>query len=796
MSVEALEASVSGAVAAASAPLALGGCLRNVFAVLRSRDAAGRSFLLAASGGVCDYVGVYGAFERLLSREANPWAGEAAEELRTTASFIFERDAPLPVLTTSSEEEEVAEAAPEEDEAEGAASAVAAMPPMGDDGAVEASGVDGTAEVENGPSVAWPLPILAAILPLLANALPRDANGVCIIPHPHNMEKQEAGEGMLYLGGSHRPVFRTNKICDNCGERIIDPFFYHCAEDCDIDFCEECHQRSQDLLDTFIERRGGRDKESVFRQLFWVIDVLERTAAHVLHLSAGSRTRLARELAFEWPTSMFARLTQAVMDAVNAKVVHVQDVKDIQSDERFWYVIGLLQFLYAANALPCGMRRVDEHSSRGPKLEYENFILEGINKCEPVSEWHRWQKHPNAQMPEVLAVARFRLTPDFCSFLTHNNFVPVSFRRVCLLCDVWEQVQLRMGRVVPLQIQVRREPLALLEDVLRAFEGLDSGELRRPLRATFIGEEAMGHGATKEFFQVAIRSFLDGSEEVGLFKFNEHQRTYWFNEGADRRDAFHACGVLLGQAVLTNVLVPGIFPRVLYERLLQDLESPYAKPVSLEDIAPVSEDVAKSLQKVLDYADEDIGTVFGDLEWPEDVGRELTQQTKAAFVQAYADWYLHGRIAKQYEPLSEGFRSILGGSAMLRSMVDAVQLEKIVCGGAVPVDVAAIRRGVTLEGWSQEDEAEYLPTFWEVLEELNETERVHFVVFVSASDRAPLRGWQDFALIVQKNGVGDERLPTAYTCFCQLLLPRYASTDVMRRNLRSAIANSEGFGLR
>ena len=35
---------------------------------------------------------------------------------------------------------------------------------------------------------------------------------------------------------------------------------------------------------------------------------------------------------------------------------------------------------------------------------------------------------------------------------------------------------------------------------------------------------------------------------------------------------------------------------------------------------------------------------------------------------------------------------ICGGSSLLRSMVDAVQLEKIVCGGSVPVDIDAIQR--------------------------------------------------------------------------------------------------------
>lgn len=645
----------------------------------------------------------------------------------------------------------------------------------------------------------WASAMLAALLPLMADALPRDANGICVIPHRHRMERQEAGEDSLYFTSSGRLAYRTNKVCDNCQTRIMDRYFFHCSENCDIDFCEDCHRKLQEVFDAFFERADeDEDRDRRHRRLMWVITATDRVAAHVLHLCPDARRKLAQELAFEWPTIMFERLVRVVIDVVNAKVVHVQDVKDIQSDEKFWYAMGLLQFLYSANSLPCSTKRLDEQESRGPKIEYDNFILEGINKCEPISEWSRWRDHPSAQVPQVLDIEKFNLTADFCSFLTHNNLVPVSFRRVCLLCDIWEQIQLEMGRVVPLQIEVRRSPRLLLENVLANFQGLSDSELRRPLRVTFTGEEGAGPGVTKEFFQVALRSFLDSN--VGLFKYNEALRTYWFNEASDKREAFRACGILIGQAVLNNVLVPGIFPRVLFERLLHDLQSPCARQIGLLDVAMVSKETAQSLQKVLDYTGADIDAVFGDLGWANtgliDAGEMLTQDNKGDFVQAYVTWFFKDLISDQFEPLSEGFMAILGGSPLLRSMVDAVQLEKIVCGSSVPVDVAAIRRGAAHEGWSPSEEAEYLAAFWDVIDSFSESDKIQFIVFVTASDRVPLRGWQDLQLTVQKNGVGDERLPTAHTCFCQLLLPRYSSQMKLRTNLLLAIANSEGFGLR
>mmetsp|Transcript_76076 Transcript_76076/g.211493 ORF Transcript_76076/g.211493 Transcript_76076/m.211493 type:complete len:814 (-) Transcript_76076:137-2578(-) len=811
ISVERLEACVNAALAVTDLDDMLR-CLDPVLCVLASPKLMARSFLrgLGADSSV-DYAGILAAFERLCSKNSNRWASQVAEKIRSEALLVFAERlsrapsppvsevgtcisvaeppiaaAPVGVATVSSSSSAVGGFNDEE----GGSRCSSAAPPQGAVGGA-------------GPSSSWAAAVMAALLPLMADALPRDANGICVIPHRHRMEQQEAGEDSLYFTSSGRLAFRTNKVCDNCQTRIMDRFFYHCSENCDIDFCEDCHRKLEEVFDAFFQTAdndGDEDRDRRHQRLMWVIQVTDRLAAHVLHLNAADRRKLAREFAFEWPTGMFERFIRVVTDVVNAKVVHVQDVKDIQSDEKFWYAIGLLQFLYSANALPCSTKRFDEHGARGPKIEYDNFILEGINKCEPISEWQRWREHPSAQVPDVLAIDEFRLTADFCSFLTHNNLVPVSFRRVCLLCDIWEQIQLEMGRVIPLQIEVHREPASLLQDVLASFDGLNDSQLRRPLRVTFEGEEGAGPGVTKEFFQVALRSFLDGSGLFGLFRYSEHQRTYWFHEDASQREAFRACGILLGQAVLNNVLVPNIFPRVLYEKLLHDLESPCARPVGLEDLATVSKELAQSLQRVLDYGSNDIGDVFGDLDWAATgrlpAGSSLTQENKAEYVKAYVEWFFAERIVAQFTPLSEGFRAILGGSALLRSMVDAVQLEKIVCGGSVPVDVPAIRRGAAHEGWSQDEEAEYLSSFWCVVESFSESERVQFVVFVTASDRVPLRGWQDLQLTVQKNGVGDERLPTAHTCFCQLLLPKYSTIERLRTNLLLAVANSEGFGLR
>ncbi|CAE7332877.1 Herc4 [Symbiodinium natans] len=817
--IEALEAAVDAALAAEDGQKSVQ-CLSTVVEALRTQANLAESFLLSGAseqnGPSRDYLRVTSAFERLVTKGSSPWFAQLADLLRGAAAEV------MPILprrpfaqsdfseqsdaNVRHEEADMDVQDPADPDKESSSGTGSTEEPKED--AAEMLDVDDMAEMDvddepSMPSVTWLSALLSAILPLLTNALPRDQNEVCIIPHPHKMERQEAAEDTMHvhLGTSRwRPVFNTKKICDNCGTRITDRFYYHCSENCDIDFCQDCHTRSGELLDAFMAEVDEVNDEHLSRRLFWVIDITERIGWYVLHLNVADRRRLAHELAFSWPTVLFERLAQAAVDVVNARVVHVQDVKDIQSDERFWHAVGWLQFLYSTNELPCKTRRLEEQSSRGPKVDYERFVLDGINKCEPLSEFQRWRKHPSATVPKVLDVRSFKITNDFCSFLTHSNLVPVNFRRVCLLCDVWEQMQ---GRIVPLHLEVPREPQRLVHAVMERFcESLKDADLRQPLRVCFQDEEAGGPGVTKEFFQVALRSFLDACHNnERLFVYDEQSRTYWLNErSVGSEDFFRSYGILLGQAVLNHIHVPNIFPRALYDRLLEELESPCAKKLRLEDIGAVCPHIAKSLRQILEYTGQDIAEKFGDLAWPrgspqlpEDL--QISQANKADFVQAYVDWFFHGKIEAQLKPLSEGFKTILGGSSLLRTIVDAVQLEKIVCGRADNVDVDAIRSSAELEGWTEEDRLEYLPWLWEVLASVSPAEKAQFLIFVTASDRVPLKGWQSLGLIVQKNGVGDERLPSAYTCFSQLLLPRFSTKEKLRNGLLLAIANSEGFGL-
>lgn len=396
-----------------------------------------------------------------------------------------------------------------------------------------------------------------------------------------------------------------------------------------------------------------------------------------------------------------------------------------------------------------------------------------------------------------------------------------------MLEDIWHQMAQQRrddGESFHLVLRVDRDPVVLIDDVLETFgqaqadakkrreaweaaaqaaaqapasepqaappPPINAYPLRKRLKVMFKEEEAHGPGVRKEFFQVAIRAFL-----LCLFSPTEN-RTYWFSD-VDRPEAFFACGVLLGQAIMHDVLIPRIFPKTLFELLLRDLDSPHSKALTLTNLAEISKAEADSLKKVLEYDGVDIGKVFGDLGWERTgdlEGKKLSQGTKEHFTNSYVQWAICVKTKGQLDQFSRGFREVFQESMMLQKMVDANHLEQIVCGAEMPVDVWALKRTSTLEGWRDEDEA-YLNSFWTVLSSFDENTKLRFVVFLTASDRVPLEGWAQLRVVIQKNGEGDVRLPTAFTCFNLLLLPRYSSEAMLSAKIRAAITNSEGFGL-
>ncbi|KAF8931180.1 hypothetical protein BGZ58_007787 [Dissophora ornata] len=340
-------------------------------------------------------------------------------------------------------------------------------------------------------------------------------------------------------------------------------------------------------------------------------------------------------------------------------------------------------------------------------------------------------------------------------------------------------------------------------------------DLKKPLKVAFVdvGEEGMDQGGvTKEFFQIMVEKVFDS--QFGLFKELEEGRSWWFEgilDGSsqvemsekDTRIRLVECelvGILVGLALYNGVILGVRFPTVVYRKLL-------GWEVGLDSFIESFPALGHGLEQMLTWTDGDVYDVFMrefeiSYEHLEKVttlplvpgGEEIpvTSENREDYVRAYMDHYVHEHIRQEFEAFQRGFEKICGGEAI--KLLRPEELELLLCGNS-DLDMHDLEASCLYDdGYSPSHTL--IREFWEIVhDDLTTEQHKHLLVFVTGSDRVPIRGLKDLMFVIQRNGPDSDRLPTALTCFSRLLLPEYSSKEKMKERLVTAIENSNGFGL-
>ena len=355
-------------------------------------------------------------------------------------------------------------------------------------------------------------------------------------------------------------------------------------------------------------------------------------------------------------------------------------------------------------------------------------------------------------------------------------------------------------------LKIRRD--FVVADATRQLAAAAPAQLRLPLKIIFDGEEGVDEGGVaREFFVLLGRNLFN--PDFGMFSQSGESRVLWFSaaaaaEGSAHSDFYHVVGRLFGLAVYNNVQgLSAPFPLALFRHLRG--EDP-----TLEDAAEIFPEHVRSFSAILDWADdstfEETFSVFfsasydfyGDHRVVDliDGGRDIPVSfaRRSEFVNLYVTWLLHGSVSSSLNYVSEGFEAVAGSGLALAAFT-AEDLRSLICGQAGEIDISQLRENSKYEGYTKDDP--YIDDFWKTLDSLDETQKRKFLVFVTGSDRLPLGGLSHLTLTIQQNGSEPtDHLPTAYTCYSILLLPRYGTGEKLRRSLLTAVENSEGFGLR
>ncbi|KAJ2958616.1 hypothetical protein NQZ79_g5793 [Umbelopsis isabellina] len=333
-------------------------------------------------------------------------------------------------------------------------------------------------------------------------------------------------------------------------------------------------------------------------------------------------------------------------------------------------------------------------------------------------------------------------------------------------------------------LRVRRE--YLIDDSLRQLAQNET-DLKKSLKIEFVGEDGVDAGGLrKEWFLLLVRSLFD--PQFGMFTYDDESTFCWFNPASfENEDQYFLVGIVIGLSIYNSTILDIHLPTACYKKL-------FGYHVGLEDLRVFRPGLARGLEQLLEY-DGDVEAVFcrpfvADYDaFGERVSVPIIQDgenimvnnlNRQDFVDRYIDFVMNSSIKRQFGAFKRGFYHVCGGNAL--SLFRPEEIELLVRGSDEPLDIEQLR-----------GQTEYHGAFWKLFKEMQPTMQRKLLTFVTGSDRIPATGTARMRFQITCGGADCDRLPTAHTCFNQLILFRYSSAEKLRRMIGLAITESQGF---
>ncbi|EDO34592.1 predicted protein [Nematostella vectensis] len=530
------------------------------------------------------------------------------------------------------------------------------------------------------------------------------------------------------------------------------------------------------------------------------MEVVIPFADSILRLSPEAQKVLRR-----WwstlPSTYFSRVIQVFQECV--KYLLTLPLPHFANEERQVY-LGMCMV-----ALD-NLHKVNNES--GDIVPFKQFTFPRTREVDIRADYFNWIQNQKINLKHQHSVVKN--TFSFCRF----PFVfDASAKTKLLQTDAVMQMQSAVDEVnrrnvqsllsfVPvnpvnpcLVIKVRRD--SIVQDTLTQITTQSPYDLKKPLKVIFANEEAVDAGGVKkEFFLLLLTEILD--PKYGMFTYLEDSQTIWFNDLTfEESPMFLLIGVICGLAIYNSTIFDLRFPPVLYKKLLR-------KKPNLDDFRGFQPSVARNLQYLLDYSDDDLEDTFGlnfqimrekygALEYIDLVpgGGEVpvTQDNREQYVELYIDYYLSKAVDKQFEAFFTGFHRVCGGH-VLEFFHPQELMEMVV--GCQEYDFEVLEKITEYKGEYYRKHP-VIANFWTVFYEFPLSMKKKFLAFLTGSDRVPILGMESMKMIIQPVAGGEhgDHLPVAHTCFNLLDLPRYPTLEMMRTKLSQAVEFSKGFGL-
>ncbi|XP_076078834.1 E3 ubiquitin-protein ligase HACE1-like [Mytilus galloprovincialis] len=322
-------------------------------------------------------------------------------------------------------------------------------------------------------------------------------------------------------------------------------------------------------------------------------------------------------------------------------------------------------------------------------------------------------------------------------------------------------------------------------------------KLKKGLALKFDGEEGMGQGVVREWFDVLSKEILN--PDYALFTQSADGSTFQPNSNSainpDHLNYFRFAGQILGLCLYHKQLINVYFTRSFYKHIL-------GIPVNYTDVASIDPDYAKNLQWILDHDIDNLGLdltfsvetdVFGVMQEVElkPGGRKITvtEENKTEYAQLVTELRMTRAIQPQINSFLSGFHQYIPQS--LIQMFDEYELE-LMLSGIPEIDISDWEKHTEYNGYDRQSSV--IQWFWEIVEDFSQENRVLLLQFTTGSSRVPFGGFEKFvggggpqhftiAIVPYK----EHTLPTASTCINMLKMPEYKSKTELHNRLMVAL---------
>jgi ubiquitin-protein ligase E3 C len=394
--------------------------------------------------------------------------------------------------------------------------------------------------------------------------------------------------------------------------------------------------------------------------------------------------------------------------------------------------------------------------------------------------------------------------------------------------------------------KIRRDQV--FDDAYEQFYDLGEG-LKEPIQITFVDQfdtvEAGidGGGVTKEFLTSVTNESLRGEDGPNWFISNDQNLLYPNPAALDeRKEWMRKVGLKESSSewqenvkeILRRYEFLGrIVGKCLYEGILIDIsfagffllkwaasgtagtESGYR--ANINDLRDLDESLYQGLLKLKNYPGnvEDFSldfTIIDTISMPgeptETITKDLmpngsnipvTNENRPLYVSYVARHRLQVQPYRQTQAFLKGLGEIIKPSWL--SMFNQSELQTLVGGDSSQINVEDLRQNSLYGGvYVIGDDGLEHPTvqlFWQVMKELDDSDRRKVLKYVTSTPRAPLLGFSQLnpRFSIRDAGSDEERLPSTSTCVNLLKLPRYSTATILRDKLLYAVNSGAGFDL-